>query len=281
MDAEKRPQSTPEVLPLAATFTPRSLVALSLGVALLFVIALFLLSRKKTKSRGNTFLLVGPPDAGKTSIISQLAYAQTLPTQTSMQTNSSVISLSPKKSIRVVDVPGHARLRNQFQEYLPDAKVIGFVVDANTVSRNAPAVAEHLHYVLHALTSLPPSQPQPALLIIAHKSDLFKSTSSAQTSASALAVNRVKAILERELEKRRVSQSGGINVEGLGEEGERSDLGGLECGEKEGSAFKFDEWEAGEITFIGTSIVSNTSTTAEKSASSSLEPLWDYLVEIM
>lgn len=92
------------------------------------------------------------------------------------------------------------------------------------------------------------------MLIIAHKSDLFKATTSTQSSASALAINRVKTVLERELEKRRVSQSGGINVEGLGEEGERSDMGGLECGEKEGSSFKFDEWEGGEISFLGTSI---------------------------
>jgi signal recognition particle receptor subunit beta len=108
---------------------------------------------------------------------------------------------------------------------------------------------------LHALTSLPPSQSQPSLLIIAHKSDLFKATSSTQSNASTLAINRVKTVLERELEKRRVSQSGGINIEGLGEEGERSDMGGLECGEKEGSSFKFDEWEGGEISFLSTSIV--------------------------
>ena len=59
-----------------------------------------------------------------------------------MQTNSGVAPLSSKRSIRVVDVPGHARLRDQFQEYMPETKVIGFIVDANNVSRNAPAVAE-------------------------------------------------------------------------------------------------------------------------------------------
>ena len=82
---------------------------------------------------------------------------------------------------------------------------------------------------------------------------------------SALAINRVKTVLERELEKRRVSQSGGINVEGLGEEGERSDMGGLECGEKEGSSFKFDEWEGGEISFLGTSVAAISSGSDEKS----------------
>jgi signal recognition particle receptor subunit beta len=65
-----------------------------------------------------------------------------LPTQTSMQINVSSVSLSPKKAFRVIDVPGHPRLRGQFVEHLSNAKAIAFVVDANTISRNAPAVAE-------------------------------------------------------------------------------------------------------------------------------------------
>lgn len=74
-------------------------------------------------------------------------------------------------------------------------------------------------------------------------------------SAQTVCINRVKSVLERELEKRRSSQTKGINIEGLGEEGERTDMGGLDCGEKEGSPFKFDEWEGGEISFLGTSTV--------------------------
>ena len=67
-----------------------------------------------------------------------------MPTQTSMQINSSIVSVSLKKTIRVVDIPGHPRLRNQILEHLADAKVVGFVVDASTVSRNGPAVAEYV-----------------------------------------------------------------------------------------------------------------------------------------
>ena len=81
------------------------------------------------------------------------------------------------------------------------------------------------------------------------------------------------------MEKRRASQSGGVNIEGLGEEGERSDMGGLECGEKEGSTFKFDEWEGGEISFLGTSIVSGS---AEKGGQeTSLQSLWEWLQDSM
>ena len=37
---------------------------------------------------------------------------------------------------------GHPRIRNQFQEHLATTKAIAFVVDASTISRNGPAVAE-------------------------------------------------------------------------------------------------------------------------------------------
>jgi signal recognition particle receptor subunit beta len=65
---------------------------------------------------------------------------------------------------------------------------------------------------------------------------------------------RVRTILERELEKRRASQ-GRMAVEGLGNEGDRLNIGGLECNAPAGSAFKFSEWEGGEVEFI-TSFVS-------------------------
>lgn len=62
-----------------------------------------------------------------------------------MQTNSAFISIpDTRKTIRVIDIPGHPRVRNQFREYLDDAKAIAFVVDANSVSRNGAAVAEYV-----------------------------------------------------------------------------------------------------------------------------------------
>ena len=104
--------------------------------------------------------------------------------------------------------------------------------------------------ILNALTSLPPSRGTPALTIVAHKCDLIKSATSA--SSAQLAINRVRSILERELEKRRASNANGVGVESLGAEDADSQMGGLEC---TGSGeFKFAEWEGGEIGFIGTSV---------------------------
>ncbi|KAJ7097768.1 signal recognition particle receptor beta subunit-domain-containing protein [Mycena belliarum] len=240
--------------PMAPILTPQTLIIASLSLAVVCIAILVFFTRRKSGSTGNLLVLVGPPDGGKTAILSTLMYGQTLPTHTSLQTNSSTVDLpAVKKKLTVVDIPGHPRIRDQVSEYLRDSKAIAFVVDASTVSRNGPAVAEHLHTILNALTSLPPSQPLPSLLILAHKSDLLKSGTASSATSEALAVNRVKTILERVLEKRRVSQAGGVGVEGLGEEGQRTEMGGLECTGDKG-VFRFDDWEAGEVVFLGTSV---------------------------
>jgi len=240
---------TPEVIPVTNGLSPQTLLLLSfaLVVGLLTVIAF---SRRKSRSRGNALLLAGPQDSGKTAILSTLSYNQTLPSHTSLQVNTSLVPLSPVRSLPVVDIPGHPRIRDQFQEHLTTARAVAFVVDASTISRNGSIVAEHLHHILHAITSLPPSREAPALLILAHKCDLMKSGTSSG-SPSEIAISRVRTILERELEKRREAQSNGMGIEGLGAEGERSDMGGLDCSGP-GGIFKFADWEGGEIDFAGT-----------------------------
>lgn len=104
--------------------------------------------------------------------------------------------------------------------------------------------------------SIPPSQSAPALVILAHKSDLLASTtSSSNTPVDQLAANRVRTILERELEKRRQSQAGGMGIESLGGgEGDNAEVSGLECSGVGGGVFKFSDWEGGEVTFLGTSV---------------------------
>ncbi|KAJ7444930.1 P-loop containing nucleoside triphosphate hydrolase protein [Mycena latifolia] len=266
--------NAPPAVPITSMFAPQTLTVASLSLAVVCLAILIFFSRRKSRSTGNLLLLVGPPDGGKTAILSTLVYEQTLPTHTSLQTNTSVVALPAlKKQLTVVDIPGHPRIRNQVNEYIADSKAIAFVVDASTVSRNGPAVAEHLHIILNALTSLPPSQTLPSLLILAHKSDLLKSGTASSATPEALAVNRVKTILERELEKRRVSQSGGVGVEGLGEEGEKTEMGGLECSGEKG-VFKFDDWETGEVVFLGTSVKVGTS---EKEGTTGLSSLQQWM----
>ena len=111
----------------------------------------------------------------------------------------------------------------------------------------------HLHWVLHAVSTIPPSQTPPAILILAHKCDLLKTGSATTPSLEQLATNRVRAILERELEKRRRSHTESVAIDELGAEGgDNSEWGGLDCNGAPGESFKFSEWEGGDIEFVGT-----------------------------
>lgn len=92
-----------------------------------------------------------------------------------------------------------------------------------------------------------------------------------------LSVSRVKTILERELEKRRASQSGGVGVEGLGEEGENPDMGGLEMAGPPGESFAFEKWEGGEVEFLGTFIDVGSQLDEEKGGQNGLLPLQQWL----
>ncbi|KAI6118828.1 signal recognition particle receptor beta subunit-domain-containing protein [Pisolithus croceorrhizus] len=272
--------ATPEILPFVGSLSTRNLALLSVAAAVLIFFALTLLARAKSNSRGNSVLLVGPPDAGKTAIFSSLVYNQALPSHTSLQINSAHVVLPPSKTLRIVDVPGHPRIRDQFREHLRSAKAIVFVVDASTVSRNAPAVAEHMHHVFHAITSLPPSQPTPKVLVLAHKTNLVK-TGVSSSSVTEVAIARVRTVLERELEKRKASQAGGVGVESMDAESE-SELGGLECGGTAGSAFKFSEWDGGEVDFIGTWIeVGEEKYGEEKGDQDGLRGLKDWLEQLL
>lgn len=116
-------------------------------------------------------------------------------------------------------------------------------------------------------------------MIVAHKADMLKAT--AQATPDQLAINRVRTVLERELEKRRASQAGGVGIEGLGAEDTESELGGLECG---GSGeFRFDTWEGGEIAFVGTSVKVQKAQSASNEKSddeSGLAPLVQWIEEL-
>jgi len=267
---------TPDFSPLARSLSNVNLALLSLAVVLVLLGVIFF-TQKRSRSRGDALLLAGPPDSGKTAILSNLAYDQTLPSHTSLQTNSAQMTLSPTKTLRVIDVPGHPRIRDQFREHLKEAKAVAFVVDCSTISRNGSVVAEHLHVVLHAITSLPPTQSRPTLLILAHKIDLLK-VGASSNSTSDVAITRVRTILERELEKRRVSQSGVVGVESLGEEGEGTEMGGLECSGAGGGTFKFSEWEGGDVEFVSTWV--KVGEAEDEKSQDGLEDLKDWLSQL-
>lgn len=269
---------TPEVVPFIGSLSTPGLILVSLVVAVLLFLGLTL-TKKRTNSRQDSLLLVGYPDSGKTAIFSTFAYKQTLPSHMSLQTNSTVVALSASKALRVVDVPGHPRIRDQFRDHLGVAKAIVFVVDASTISRNGHAVAEHLHQILHAITSLPPSHPTPPLLILAHKTDLLNKSASTGLVGD-IAISRVRTILERELEKRRASQAGGVGIESLGGEGEIAEMYGLDCSGPADGTFKFSEWEGGDIDFAATWVKVGETIEEESEGEEGLAGLKNWLDEL-
>ncbi|KAI0306621.1 P-loop containing nucleoside triphosphate hydrolase protein [Multifurca ochricompacta] len=264
-----------ESLPL---MVPKPLAIILLVVITMVVVLYFI--RRGSHTRGNSIMLVGISDAGKTAILSTLVYGQTLSSHASLQTNTCILPLN-KKGVTLVDIPGHPRIRAQFREHLPDAKVIVFVVDASSISRNGSIVAEYLHQILHAVVTILPSQNPPAILILAHKCDLLKSGTVPSTSSlGQLATNRVRNVLERELEKRRQSHTRSVAIDELGADGEdSSELGGLDCNGPPGESFKFVEWEGGVIEFIGTwvSIGEKVDLENEKSGNGSNDGLKDLM----
>ncbi|KAG6376470.1 hypothetical protein JVT61DRAFT_2463 [Boletus reticuloceps] len=67
--------ATPEVLPLVGNLSTTNVALLSLAIALFLLVGPILYTRGKSKSKGNAVLLVGPPDAGKTAILSNVSPA--------------------------------------------------------------------------------------------------------------------------------------------------------------------------------------------------------------
>lgn len=81
--------ATPEVSPLVGSLSTANFALLSLAVALFLLVGAFLrvylvsreadsdivisFTRRKSKSRGDALLLAGPPDSGKTAILSNVS----------------------------------------------------------------------------------------------------------------------------------------------------------------------------------------------------------------
>ncbi|CAG9534616.1 unnamed protein product [Cercopithifilaria johnstoni] len=122
-------------------------------VVLISVLA-YILKRKLT--RGNTILIVGLCDSGKTMLFSKLINPEYSPeTYTSLKENRCEdVSITSDKLVTLVDFPGSERLRKQlFGNYLQknrsSLKGIVFVIDSSTFSKRSRDVAAFLYDVLY------------------------------------------------------------------------------------------------------------------------------------
>ncbi|OCF35259.1 signal recognition particle receptor subunit beta [Kwoniella heveanensis CBS 569] len=232
---------TPEVQPLTSLLAHPLLqdpkfVAAAGGLVVLFLLVSVLRPGKKAARRNGpaTVLLVGPSDSGKTSLFAKLVHGIYPQTHTSVVPSITAFPLpSPyedgtTKNLRLIDLPGHPRLRDQLERYVKEASAVVFVVDVQAVVRNAASVAEELPPVLSALSNLavrlPPSSPPPKLLILAHKADLLARPAPSTTHSPpeipettlATATERLKSILTREMDRLKSSrESSGGKIEGM------------------------------------------------------------------
>jgi hypothetical protein len=93
---------------------------------------------RKRRFKGDAIFLVGPCDSGKTSAMLELRDGKTGDqlrlTHTSMQFNESTFAIADAvgKPVRIIDFPGHSRLRPQLFDMIEDCAALVFVIDACT-----------------------------------------------------------------------------------------------------------------------------------------------------
>lgn len=122
---------------------------------------------KKRKFKGDAIFLVGACDSGKTAVMMQLRDGKTEekihPTHSSMQFNESTFALADMdgKPVRIIDCPGHSRLRPQLFDMIEDCAAVVFVIDSCTFASKGlhPCLIETLsvclNYITSWLTSIP------------------------------------------------------------------------------------------------------------------------------
>ncbi|WWC69623.1 uncharacterized protein I206_103566 [Kwoniella pini CBS 10737] len=211
-------------------------VATAGGLVVLLLFLSFFRTSKKTSRRSGptTVLLVGPSDGGKTSIFANLVHNSYPQTHTSIQPSittfpsSSPFNDGQTKQVRLIDIPGHPRLRDELKKYIKDASAVVFVVDIQALVRNAAAIAEELPPILIALSNISVAQNliEPLKLqILAHKTDLLarstspslKSPPDIPESSISTARDRVKSILTREMDRMKSARGGsGGKIESMG-----------------------------------------------------------------
>lgn len=112
-------------------------------------LVLYFLWKKKSHKRTD-ILVTGLCESGKTLMFSQLLHNVVSETFTSIAENvGEYVNKDSGAAIRVVDIPGHERLRGRFfDQYKTSAKGIVFVIDSVTVQKDIRDVAEYDFYPL-------------------------------------------------------------------------------------------------------------------------------------
>ncbi|KAL3861876.1 hypothetical protein ACJMK2_007890 [Sinanodonta woodiana] len=170
---------------------------LSAIIVVLITVVFFAFIRRGNKRSG--VLILGTCDAGKTLLFSRLVNKVYKQSYTSIAPNTGDYNIpNTNKTLRIIDLPGHERLRLQnLSSYKDLARAIIFVVDSSAIQKEVKEVAEYLYTLLsdNAIsTNCPP------FLIACNKQDL--------TLAKGLKV--IQSQLEKEMNTLRVTRSAAL-----------------------------------------------------------------------
>ncbi|CAH1112805.1 unnamed protein product [Psylliodes chrysocephalus] len=181
-----------EKVPIMLGGTDYTQIFIAVFVIVITLVLFALYKRRKASRQG--ILLTGICDTGKTLIFSQLIHNKHIQTHTSIKENIANFA-NNNEVLRIIDIPGHERLRDKFFEQYKDiTKGIVYVVDSNTITQDIRDAAEFLYNILVDPVIL---KNKPNLLILCNKQDF---TFSKGGSA-------VKAIFEKELNTLRITKS--------------------------------------------------------------------------
>ncbi|XP_044270475.1 signal recognition particle receptor subunit beta [Tribolium madens] len=162
-------------------------------LVIVVTLILFVLYRRRKATR-NCVLLTGLCDSGKTLIFSQLVHEKFIQTHTSIKENIGTFIVN-NNYLKIVDIPGHERLRDKFlEQYKELTRGLVFVVDSSTIQQDVRDTAEFLYNIL---VDSCVARNGPQILILCNKQD--------QTLAKGS--NVVKSILEKELNTLRVTKT--------------------------------------------------------------------------
>ncbi|OAD60248.1 Signal recognition particle receptor subunit beta, partial [Eufriesea mexicana] len=160
-------------------------------LCLFFISVLFAIWHRR-RSIGNNILLTGLSDAGKTLLYARLLCSKFIKTHTSVKENVGDIIIN-NRSLKIVDIPGHERLRYKFfDQFKSSAKGLVYVIDSVTFQKDIRDVAEFLYNLLSESAI-----QKKSVLILCNKQD--------QTMAKGSAV--IKTLLEKEINLLRMTKT--------------------------------------------------------------------------
>jgi len=218
-----------------------------LAVALVIITtAIIFIVIKSTKSGRDTVLLLGLCDSGKTLLFSLLSAKREVKTQTSIQENVGRYASSREKSgksFKVVDLPGHERLRAKYlYKHKDGARGIIFMVDSVNFVREVRDAAEFLYDVFANKTMM---KNKVSILIACNKQDV----------PTAKSCTVIKSQLEKELNALRKTRSAALLDMDDYASSKNQDIG------KSGQDFEFSHVHPIKVSFCECSLHSTTGTT--------------------